>query len=113
MSFYPIILYNNIYLLLMGLVTFLTQCQLLHVLRYNTTIAILGNTFLQSGSTMFSFALISSILFAAYCSGAALMFDQLPDYSSMAQTMQTLMQAIAGKFNLGELQNVYGTMAAA
>ena len=112
-SFDPIIYYNNVYLLLMGLVTFLTQCQLLHVLRYNTTIAILGNTLLQSGPTLLSFGFISFILFAAYSSGAALMFDQLPEYSSMAQTMQTLLQAFVGKFDLRDVQGLYGTTGAA
>ena len=113
MSFDPIIRYNNVYLLLMGLVTFLTQCQLLHVLRYNTTIAILGNTLLQSGPTLLSFSIISAILMAAYSSGAALMFNQLPEYSSMLQTIGTFLQAFMGKFNLFDLQDMYGNTAAA
>ena len=113
MSFDPIIRYNNVYLLLMGLVTFLTQCQLLHVLRYNTTIAILGNTLLQSGPALLSFSIISAILMAAYSSGAALMFNQLPEYSSMLQTLGTLLQAFVGKFNLFDVQDMYGSAAVA
>ena len=96
----------------MGLVTFLTQCQLLHVLRYNTTIAILGNTLLQSGTTLLSFSIIAAILMAAYSSSATLLFGQMPDYADLGQVIQTLFRAFVGKFNLGELENFYGTGAA-
>ena len=96
----------------MGLVTFLTQCQLMHVLRYNTTIAILGNTLLQSGPTLLSFSLVSAILMAAYGSAATLLYSQLPDYSSLGKVIQTLFQAFVGKFNLTAVFDFYGSGAA-
>ena len=42
MSFQPLVRYNEIYLALIGIVTFIIQVELLHLLRYHRTIAYLG-----------------------------------------------------------------------
>jgi len=39
-SFQPVVYYNDMYLTLIGLVAFITQLQLLHILRYHKTISI-------------------------------------------------------------------------
>ena len=99
------------YLIIMGIVVFFTQCQLLHLLRYNKTIAILGNTLAKSSTTMLSFGLIASLLFYAFASGASVMYNQIQPYSTMYQTMQTLIVAFLGKFDFSQLVDYYGTFA--
>jgi len=65
----------------------------------------------KSGTTMLSFGMISSILFYAFSSGGCVMYNQLQHYSSMLQTIQTLVQAFLGKLNFQQLVNFYGTFA--
>ena len=43
-SFQPVVYYNKLYLGMIGVVAFITQLQLLHLLRYHKTISILGAT---------------------------------------------------------------------
>jgi len=43
-SFQPVVHHNEIYLTLIGIVAFIVQLQLLHLLRYHKTISILGST---------------------------------------------------------------------
>src|ERR1700733_11532049 len=92
----------------MGLVAFLTQCRLLHILRYNRTISVLGQTLAQSATTILSFSAITGVLFLAFSIGAYLLFFELKDYSSMYQCSLSLLAAFLGKFNFGQLVGVYG-----
>lgn len=110
-SFTPILRYNEVYLILMSFVAFLTQCQLLHLLRYNKTIDILGNTLSHSATTLLSFGGLSLIVFMAFCIGAYLMFFGIESYRSIFVSMQSLLAAFLGKFEFTELVNAYGTTA--
>ena len=99
------------YLVIIGIVVFFTQCRLLHLLRYNKTIAILGHTLAKSSTTMLGFGLIATILFYAFASGTSVMYNQIQSYSTMYQTMQTLIVAFLGKFDFSQLVDYYGTFA--
>ena len=95
----------------MGFVAFLTQCQLLHLLRYNQTISVLGMTLAKSASSMFSFAVLGSIVFMAFNIGAYLLFFQLKDYSSLYTCSLSLVAAFLGKFDFSQLVAYYGSGA--
>jgi len=83
-SFQPVVKYNQLYLVLIGIVAFLTQLQLLHLLRYHKTIAILGSTLAHASSDLVSFGLIMAIIFLAFTSAIYLMYHDLTNYSTMA-----------------------------
>lgn len=111
MSFNRVIKFSNWYLLVMGFVAFLTQCQLLHILRYNQTISVLGQTLYRSASTLLDFGLMSSIVFFAFSIGAYLLFFQLQPYSTMYDCSLSLVAAFLGKFNFSQLIGYYGNAA--
>lgn len=111
MSFNQVIKFSNWYLLVMGFVAFLTQCQLLHLLRYNQTISVLGQTLYRSASALLDFGVMSSVIFYAFAIGAYLLFFQLQPYSTMYDCSLSLVAAFLGKFNFGQLIGYYGNAA--
>jgi len=86
-SFQPVVYYNGIYLVQIGIVAFLTQLQLLHLLRYHKTIAILGTTLAHALRDLVSFGLIMAVIFLAFTSAIYLMYHDLTNYSTMATAM--------------------------
>ena len=110
-NFQPVVKYNDLYLYCIGLVAFVTQCQLLHLLRYNKNIAILGATISQSGKELLSFGVFTFIIILAFGSGAYLMFYEMVEYSSVPACLASLVQAFLGKFNFQSLMYMYGTGA--
>ena len=108
-NFQPIVRFNDLYLILIGLVAFITQCRLLHLLRYNKSIAILGATLSNSGKALLAFTICFCIFFTAFASGAYLLFYELVDYASVGFCFSTLAQAFLGKFNFNSLVSIYGT----
>ncbi len=84
-NFQTLTLFNMLFLLFIGLVAFLAQLQLLHVLRYNATIAMLGTTLKQCGCDLLAYALVGGIVFMAFVCVAALSFWDIKDYSSFGQ----------------------------
>ena len=107
-SFNPVIYYNNIYLIIMGIVAFLTQCQLLHLLRYNKTIAVLGRTLANSASDMLGFGFIFFIIFLAFTIGTNQLFFELYEYSTMAICFGTQLSGVLGGFSLTDVVANYG-----
>jgi len=51
---------------MIGVVAFITQLQLLHLLRYHRTISILGQTLSKSLLNLLSFGFIMGIIFLAF-----------------------------------------------
>ena len=96
----------------MGIVAFLTQCQLLHLLRYNKTIAVLGRTLSKSASDMLGFGFIFFIIFLAFTIGANLLFFELYEYSTMAICFGTQLSGLLGKFLLVDVIANYGMTGA-
>jgi len=86
-SFQPVVYYNKLYLVMIGVVAFLTQLQLLHLLRYHKTISILGATLSRSLVDLISFGFIMGIIFIAFAIAIYLLYHDLIEYSSMANTM--------------------------
>ncbi len=74
-----------LFLLFIGLVAFLAQLQLLHLLRYNATIAMLATTLKQCGGDLLAYALVGGIVFMAFVSVATLSFWDIKEYSSFGQ----------------------------
>ncbi len=77
--------YNSDFLLVLGLVAFLAQLQLLHLLRYNATIAMLGTMLRKSVGDILAYALIAGIVFIAFSSLAALTFWTMKNYATFGQ----------------------------
>jgi len=88
-SFQPVVHYNQIYLVLIGIVAFLTQLQMLHILRYHKTISILGSTLTNALSDLLSFGLIMGIVFFAFTCAIYLLYHDLEAYSTMVIAMCT------------------------
>jgi len=82
-SFQPVVYYNQLYLRLIGIFAFLTQIQLLHLLRYHQTIAVLGATLNSAMWDLLSFGFIMGVIFLAFTSAIYLMYHDLASYSRM------------------------------
>jgi len=94
-SFQPVVHYNGLYLVQIGIVAFLTQLQLLHLLRYHKTIAILGATLAHALCDLVSFGLVMAIIFLAFTSAIYLMYHDLANYSTMATAMGSQVVSIS------------------
>jgi len=88
-SFQPVVHYNQIYLVLIGIVAFMTQLQLLHLLRYHKTISILGSTLSNAMWDLLSFGMIMGVIFFAFTIAIYLMYHDIANYSSMIVSMGT------------------------
>ena len=87
-SFKNVTHYNSQFLLCLGLVAFLAQLQLLHLLRYNATIAMLGTMLRRSVRDVLSYAVVAGIVFTGFSSVAALTFWTMEDYATYGQVTQ-------------------------
>ena len=86
-SFQPVVYYNQLFLGMIGVVAFITQLQLLHLLRYNKTISILGQTLQSALTDLISFGFFMGILFVAFACPIYLQYHDLIQYSTIANTM--------------------------
>ena len=110
-SFAPVVKYNDLYLTCMGIVAFFTQLQLLHLLRYNKNVAVLGTTLSKSGWELLSFGVFTFMIFMTFASGAYLLFFKMQAYSTVGLCLSSLLQALLGKFSLQSLIAMYGNGA--
>jgi len=76
-----------IYLVQIGIVAFLVQLQLLHLLRYHRTISILGTTLAHSMWDLMSFGMIMGIIFFSFTSAIYLMYHDIAGYATMTTAM--------------------------
>jgi len=86
-SFDPVVYYNKVYLGFIGVVAFITQLQLLHLLRYHRTISILGETLCRSMTDLLSFGCVMGIIFIAFAIAIHLLYHDLVEYSTIGDTM--------------------------
>ena len=86
-SFHPVVYFNKLYLGMIGVVAFITQLQLLHLLRYHRTISILGQTLSKSLLNLLSFGFIMGIIFLAFAMAIYLLYHDLQEYSTISNTM--------------------------
>ena len=108
MSFQHVVFYNQYFMKFLAFVTFFTQLQLLNLLRYNKSISKLSGVLSLSATSLISFAVYALIIFMAFTSTAYLSFSKLSAYSSFLETVESLVQAMLGKFDFQDLVNVYG-----
>ena len=101
MSFQPVVFYNGYYLVLIGIVAFFTQLQLLHLLRYHKTISLLGATLGHALWDLISFGIIMGIIFFAFTSAIYLMYHELSGYSTMVTSMGS--QVMTTRINVKRL----------
>ena len=87
MSFQPVVEYNQHYLVLIGIVAFITQLRLLHLLRYHKTLAILGATLAHALCDLVSFGVVMGVVFFAFTCAIYLMYHDLTAYSTMTTAM--------------------------
>ena len=76
-----------IYLVQIGIVAFIIQVQLLHLLRYHKTIAILGTTLSHALCDLLSFGFIMAIIFLSFTSAVYLMYHDIAEYATMITAM--------------------------
>jgi len=86
-SFQPVVYYNQLYLFMIGIVAFLTQLQLLHILRYHKTIAVLGATLAHAMWDLISFGVVMGVVFFGFTCAIYLMYHDMAAYSTMATAM--------------------------
>ena len=81
-SFKHVTDFNSQFLIFLGVVAFLAQLQLLHLLRYNATIAMLGTMLRKSFGDVLSYAVLGGIVFMGFSCVAALTFWTMEDYAT-------------------------------
>ncbi len=86
-NFSNMIRYHSDFIFVFGLVAFLAQLQLLHLLRYNATIAMLGTILRKSAGDILAYAVIAWLVFLGFSSVAALTFWNMKDYSTFGQVV--------------------------
>ena len=79
--------YNQLYLVLIGIVAFIVQLRLLHILRYHKTIALFGTTLSNARKDFLSFGCVMAVIFIAFTGAIYLMYHDLAVYSTMATAM--------------------------
>jgi len=104
--------FDQCYMYCMGVVTFLATLKLLHLLRYNQTIAVLATTLSASAGDLINFAVVSCIPFMAFASGATLLFYKMEEYSSLLKSGASLTSAFLGKFDFYAMMDSYGLFGA-
>ncbi len=110
-SFQRVAIPNTHFLMLLGVVTFLVQMELLHVLRYSKFISIMSVTLANSSSDLLSMFLCAVLIILAYgCSGSLLFGHSLREYSDIKQTVYTLTSAFLGKYNYMAIKTVGHTL---
>ena len=88
-SFQPVVHYNQIYLVLIGIVAFMTQLQLLHLLRYHKTISILGSTLSNATWDLLSFGMVMGVIFFAFTITIYFLYHDISKYRTMIIAMGT------------------------
>lgn len=93
-NFHSVVYYNQLYLGVIGIVAFLTQLQLLHLLRYHRTVSILGTTLMNALPDLINFAIIMGIIFIAFACAIHLLYHNLIEYSTFTNTMGSQVRTI-------------------
>ncbi len=100
---------NNLYLIFLGLCTFLIMLEYLHILRYNRTIAVMVTAISSTGTDLLSMGLCVLIVVMAFFSVAYIQYGPyLEQFSTMKITFVTLISSFMGKFDFNSIQVVAG-----
>ena len=108
-NFQRVVLADRLFMIFLGLATFIIFMQFLSILRYNHTIAMLNTTLTSSASDLFAMGLVVVIVLAAFMSCAHLSFGaKMLEYSSIKNTILSLTSSFLGKFDFDDISSTAG-----
>ena len=112
-SFQRVVLMNNLFMNLFSFTSFVAILNLISLLRYNKQIAKFQKVLYGSFSYLISFFVVFIMLLCAFVSLINIYFGvQLKEYSSFANTVFSLIEAMLGKFSMVEVVVAKGLMGA-
>ncbi|VDM15866.1 unnamed protein product [Hydatigera taeniaeformis] len=93
--------WNEILSYLVALVTFVAILMLMHILRFNKNIGLLGSVLRYANRDMKYFFIVFAIIFFSFVvTFYLLFFDTMAAYSTMISSMETSFQIVLGKFDV-------------
>ena len=99
-SFSQLLSVDSGFMCLMALVSFLTQMQLLHILRYNRNIAVMANTLLKAKGDLLSLAICAFIFIVGFASLGYMMYgSSVEAYSNFAHSLRSMFVYMVGSFD--------------
>jgi hypothetical protein len=108
-NFQKVAMSDRMFVIFLGLTTFIVILQFLGILRYNHTIAMLNTTLSTSAPDLAAMALIIIIVMAAFVSCAYLSFGyKMLEYSSLKNTILSLTSSFLGKFDFNDISSTAG-----
>ncbi len=109
-NFQLVAFYDKMYMMFLGLTTYLVTLQFLHILRYNKTIAVLGTTIAKSAGSLMGMGSGVLLILIAYSMAGYIKFcPHLSDYSTIKEVMITLTSSFLGNFDFDSIDRVGGT----
>lgn len=93
--------WNEILCYLVALVTFVAILMVMHILRFNQHIGLLGSVLQYAAKDMKYFFIVFGVVFFSFVvTFFLLFFDSLSAYSTIISSMETSFQIVLGKFDL-------------
>ena len=91
--------WDELFSYLLAFVSFLSVLKMVHLLRFNRRISMLGCTLKRATADLTSFLFVFFIVFVAFfISGYILFGTQLPQYSKMVTSVETLLSVCLGEY---------------
>ncbi|XP_052217966.1 polycystic kidney disease 2-like 1 protein [Dreissena polymorpha] len=111
-NFYHIALWNEMLVLLLGILCFMATLRLLNVLGYNKRIGTVVRVFKKAGSQLIWFSLFFTACFTIYCILGWLLFGaHLEYYKDIYTSLRTMFLSMIGKNRFTEMDNTCPYMA--
>ena len=111
-NFYHIALWNEMLVLLLGILCFMATFRLLNVLGYNKRIGTVVRVFRKAASQLIWFGLFFTACFTIYCILGWLLFGaHLEYYKDIYSSLQTMFLSMIGKNRFTEMDNTSPYMA--
>ena len=105
-NFYHIALWDQLFVLLIGILDFIITIRLLHILGYNKRISAVSNVFSSAASELLWFGIFFLNIFTCYAVFGYLLFgSKLKSYMNVYATMGTLFISMIGKSRFTEIEN--------
>ncbi|WAQ96750.1 PK1L2-like protein [Mya arenaria] len=105
-NFYHIALWNQMLVLLIGVLCFMATLRMLNVLGYNKRIGAVARVFTKAASDLLWFGVFFTFTFTCYCVFGWLLFGaKLKSYKNVFTVMGTLFISMIGKSRFTEIDN--------
>ena len=105
-NFYHIALWDQLFVLLIGILDFIITIRLLHILGYNKRISAVSNVFSSAASELLWFGIFFLNIFTCYAVFGYFLFgSKLKSYMNVYATMGTLFISMIGKSRFTEIEN--------